>query len=54
MPLLGVLSLAIPFVELFEPGQPVPYNIFPFAAVAVLLAAGVYARWLLPRPRPVA
>jgi amino acid transporter len=49
MPLLGVLALAVPFVELFEPGQPVPYSIFPFAAVAVLIAASVYARFFMAR-----
>jgi amino acid transporter len=47
MPLLGVLALAIPFVELFQPGQPVPYSVFPYASVAVVLAACVYARYLL-------
>ena len=47
MPLLGVLTLAVPFVELFQPGQPFPYNAFPYASVAVLLAAFVYARYVL-------
>ncbi len=47
MPLLGVLTLAVPFVELFQPGQPFPYSAFPYASVAVLLAAFVYARYVL-------
>jgi hypothetical protein len=37
----------VPFVELFRPGQPVPYNIFPYAAVAILLLAVLVAR-LMP------
>jgi len=49
MPLLGVLALAVPFVELFHPGQPVPYSVFPYASVAVVLAACVYARYVLAR-----
>ena len=49
MPLLGVLALVIPFAVLFAPGQPVPYNVFPYASVAVLPAAFVYARWVLKR-----
>ncbi|HTY97245.1 MAG TPA: APC family permease [Solirubrobacteraceae bacterium] len=49
MPLLGVLTLAIPFAELFAPGQPVPYNVFPYASVGVLLLACVYAVWVLKR-----
>ncbi len=47
MPLLGVLALAVPFAELFQPGQPLPYNVFPYASVAILLLAFVYARYAL-------
>jgi amino acid transporter len=39
MPALGALALVIPFVELFEPGQPVPYSVFPYLSVAILLAS---------------
>ncbi len=49
MPLLGTLTLAIPFAELFQPGQPVPYSVFPYLSVAILLAACVYARWVIAR-----
>jgi len=49
MPLLGVLTLVIPFAELFAPGQPVPYSVFPYASLAVLLVASLYAHWLLKR-----
>jgi amino acid transporter len=49
MPLLGVLTLVVPFIELFQPGQPVPYSIFPYAALGTLLASGVYALYVLAR-----
>ncbi len=49
MPLLGVLTLVIPFVELFAPGQPSPYDLFPYISVAALLAAWAAARWRVAR-----
>jgi amino acid transporter len=49
LPLAGVLTLAIPFAELFQPGQPMPYSAFPYLSVAILLVAFVYARWVLDR-----
>ncbi len=45
MPALGALALVVPFIELFQPGQPVPYSVFPYLAVATLVgswAAAVY------------
>ena len=39
IPSLGVLTLIVPFVELFKPGQPAPYDQFPYLAVAILAAA---------------
>jgi amino acid transporter len=35
IPILGALTLVIPFVELFKPGQPSPYAQFPYIALAV-------------------
>jgi amino acid transporter len=49
MPLLGAAVLAIPFVELFQPGQPAPYSVFPYLAVAIVLAAVVISRYVLAR-----
>jgi amino acid transporter len=49
IPTLGVLALVIPFVELFKPGQPVPYSIFPYLSVAIVIAAGVIARYVVRR-----
>jgi amino acid transporter len=42
-PLLGALTLVVPFVELFKPGQPAPYSAFPYLALAVVAAAAVTA-----------
>ncbi len=49
MPTLGALALAIPFVELFAPGQPMPYSVFPYLSVAILLVAALIARYVLRR-----
>jgi amino acid transporter len=39
IPILGALTLIIPFVELCKPGQPMPYSEFPYIALAVLAVA---------------
>ena len=49
VPALAGLSLVIPFIELFQPGQPSPYDAFPYLAVAILLAASVAARVVASR-----
>jgi amino acid transporter len=49
VPALGVLALVIPFIELFHPGQPVPYSVFPYLAVAILIAALPIARYVVRR-----
>jgi hypothetical protein len=43
MPALGALVLVIPFAELFKPGQPAPYSLFPYIAVAVAAVATAIA-----------
>ncbi len=43
VPLVGALTLIVPFVELCKPGQPSPYDVFPFLALAIAAAAGVIA-----------
>ncbi len=43
VPALGVLALAVPFAELFQPGQPAPYDVFPYLALAALIAATLLA-----------
>jgi amino acid transporter len=41
VPALGSITLIVPFVELCQPGQPAPYNAFPFIALAFVAAAAV-------------
>jgi amino acid transporter len=43
IPVLGALTLIVPFVELCKPGQPSPYGEFPYVALAVVAAATVIA-----------
>ncbi|HEX9359744.1 MAG TPA: APC family permease [Streptosporangiaceae bacterium] len=43
IPALGSITLIVPFVELCQPGQPAPYNAFPFIALALVAAAAVIA-----------
>jgi amino acid transporter len=43
IPVLGTLTLIVPFVELCKPGQPAPYSDFPYIALAVAAAATVIA-----------
>ncbi len=50
MPALGIAALIVPFVELFQPGQPAPYSAFPYLALGALLAALAVARFAA-RPR---
>ena len=49
MPTLGALALVIPFVELFEPGQPAPYSVFPYLSVAILIVAAAIASYVVRR-----
>ena len=43
IPALGSITLIVPFVELCQPGQPAPYNAFPYIALALGAAAAVIA-----------
>ena len=43
IPVLGALTLVVPFVELCKPGQPAPYSEFPYIALAIVAAATVIA-----------
>jgi amino acid transporter len=49
MPALGALALVVPFVELFHPGQPVPYSVFPYLSVAILVGSWIIARYVVRR-----
>jgi amino acid transporter len=43
LPLLGALTLVVPFVELCKPGQPAPYGEFPYIAMAIVVVAAAIA-----------
>ncbi|WP_405864800.1 APC family permease [Streptomyces sp. NBC_00005] len=49
LPAIGALSILVPLYYLAKPGQPAPYNWFPYAALAALLAAVGYATLLVRR-----
>jgi amino acid transporter len=49
VPALGSATLIVPFVELCQPGQPAPYNAFPFVALALGAAAAVIAFFVVHR-----
>ena len=43
IPVLGALTIIVPFVELCKPGQPSPYSEFPYIALTIVAAATVIA-----------
>jgi amino acid transporter len=43
LPVLGVIAIAVPVYYLTKPGQSQPYNWFPWAALAIVVLALVYA-----------
>ena len=49
IPALGSLTLLVPFVELCKPGQPAPYSVFPFIALAIVAMAVVIAYFVTHR-----
>ena len=51
LPLLGAAALVVPFVSLCTPGQPSPYDAFPFVALGVVVAA-FGTGWVVIRSRP--
>jgi amino acid transporter len=51
IPSLGALTLIVPFVELFKPGQPAPYSQFPYIALAIVAAATAIA-WITVHRHP--
>ncbi|HEV3168809.1 MAG TPA: APC family permease [Actinocrinis sp.] len=43
LPALGAVAIIVPLYYLAKPGQPAPYNWFPYLALGVLIASAVYA-----------
>ena len=46
LPILGALAIIVPLYYLAEPGQPSPYNWFPYAALVIVVIAVIYAVYL--------
>jgi hypothetical protein len=46
LPGLGALAIIVPLYYLAKPGQPTPYDWFPYAALIVVVVAAVYAFFL--------
>jgi amino acid transporter len=51
LPLLGMVAIAVPVYYLVKPGQPAPYDWFPYASLAIVVIAIVYA-YILNRRDP--
>ena len=49
VPALGSAALVIPFVELCKPGQPAPYDAFPFVAMGLVVVSAVVADQVVRR-----
>jgi amino acid transporter len=49
LPVLGMAAIAVPVYYLCKPGQPNPYNWFPYAALGVLVVSIIYAALLVRR-----
>ena len=49
LPVLGMAAIAVPVYYLCKPGQPQPYNWFPYAALGVIVVSIIYATLLVRR-----
>jgi amino acid transporter len=49
LPVLGMAAIAVPVYYLCKPGQPNPYNWFPWAALGVVIVSVIYAAVLTRR-----
>jgi amino acid transporter len=49
LPILGALSIVVPLYYLAKPGQPTPYNWYPYIALAIVVLAVIYASILSKR-----
>jgi amino acid transporter len=49
LPVLGVLSILVPIYYLAKPGQPTPFNWYPYMALGVVIIAIIYASILVSR-----
>ncbi len=43
LPVLGMAAIAVPVYYLSKPGQPAPYDWFPYAALGIVIVSVIYA-----------
>jgi len=43
LPVLGALAIGFPLWGLVQPGQPAPFNLFPWISLAIIVLAVIYA-----------
>ncbi|MHB1683711.1 MAG: hypothetical protein ACYCYO_12935 [Bacilli bacterium] len=48
-PIIGTAFLALPLWGLIQPGQPSPYNVFPYVVLGFLVLSVIYANFLSAR-----
>ncbi|HTR95870.1 MAG TPA: APC family permease [Trebonia sp.] len=49
LPILGMIAIGVPVYYLVKPGQPTPYDWFPYAALGVVVVSVLYAFFLSRR-----
>jgi amino acid transporter len=49
LPLLGVVAIGWPLYQLIKPGQPGPFNLYPWIALGILVVALIYAAYVYLR-----
>ncbi len=49
VPAFGAAVLVVPFIELCKPGQPAPYDVFPYVALGLAALAGIISVWVVRR-----
>jgi amino acid transporter len=49
LPVLGMVAIGVPVYYLCKPGQPDPYDWFPYAALGIIVVSVLYSIWLVRR-----
>jgi len=53
LPLIGVAVIAVPLYYLAKPGQPQPFNWYPYAALIAIVVSFIYASVLVAKDKTV-
>ena len=51
LPVLGMVAIGVPVYYLCKPGQPAPYDWFPYLALGIVVVAAIYG-YMLNRRDP--